>query len=248
MRGRALLFGLNYATTPYILNGCVQDVSNIGKYIAETLNIPTTVRVDDESTRAVRIVQDLYELALQSYKENLEFVWIHYSGHGSRMVDTTMDERDGMDECLVPSDFQTAGLIPDDLITRLFAYFNPKTRILFVCDACHSGTMCDMKYSWKSATKCTVENIVCPIRAKVISLSGCLDDQTSADAFNILSDGKYGGALTSCLLQVLTERPGTRKDAFALLDLLTTKISKLGFSQRPQLCSTFNLALDRIFF
>jgi hypothetical protein len=194
------------------------------------------------------MVQSLYELALQSHAESLDFVWIHYSGHGSYMADRSGDERDGRDECLVPSDYATAGLIPDDYLNTLMRYFNPRTRVLFVCDACHSGTMVDAAFSWNSATgRKSVENMRCGITAKVLTLSGCLDNQTSADAFNVMSDGKYSGALTGCLLLALKESPGLTEDTFKLHASLTTKLKERGFPQKPLLCSTYDLVRDKQF-
>lgn len=249
-KGRALLFGLNYAGTESELRGCVQDVANIGAYLERTLRLPTKVCVDAANTTAMSIVKDLYELALQSHVESLDFAWIHYSGHGSYVVDRSGDEGDGRDECLVPSDYATVGMISDDFLERVFRYFNPKTRIVFVCDACHSGTVGDVKYSWQSPTRCVVENVLCAVRARIITLSGCMDDQTSADAFDVLGDGKYSGALTSCLLKVLTSAEGAsaRNDVFVMLARLTAALQTAGFPQRPKLCSTYNLAREKLFF
>lgn len=248
VKGRALLFGLNYAGTASELHGCVNDVINIGQYLSKI--VPAKTCTDYASTTAASMVQSMYELALQSHSESLDFVWIHYSGHGSYMADTSGDEKDGRDECLVPSDYATAGLIPDDFLERLFRHFNPKTRVVFVLDACHSGTMCDVKYSWDSATSCKVENVLCAVAAKVMTLSGCMDDETSADAFNVLGDGKYSGALTACLLKILGDKaggPAARADVFVLLARLTAELKARGFPQRPKLCSTYNLAKEKLF-
>lgn len=251
MKGRALLFGLNYDNSPDAkLNGCINDVANIAKYLNKTINIPVKVCTDDvdkDATSALGIVRNLYELALQSYSENLDFVWIHYSGHGSYIVDKTRDEKDGKDECLVPNDFATAGLIQDDLLNSIFKYFNPKTRVVCIFDCCHSGTIGDVKYSWEGPTKCAVENILCTVPAKIITLSGCLDTQTSADAFNVMGDSKYVGAMTSCLLMVLNEQPQIKNDIFQMVSALRTKLKQSGFSQVPKLCSTYNLARDKQF-
>ena len=250
MKGRALVFGLNYAGTPAALNGCINDVVNIGKYIAATLRMPVKVCTDDVSspeTTAVGIVQNLYELAVQSHRDSLDFVWIHYSGHGSYVMDASGDDADGRDECLVPSDYAVAGVLTDDFLNKLFCNFSPSTRVVFVCDSCHSGTICDVKYNWESARRCRVENVLCSIRAKVLTLSGCRDDQTSADAYNIAGDAQFAGALTACMLKVLVETPLAKNDVFLLLARLTEKLASLGFSQRPRLCSTYNLAREPAF-
>uniref|UniRef100_A0A6C0BGG3 Peptidase C14 caspase domain-containing protein n=1 Tax=viral metagenome TaxID=1070528 RepID=A0A6C0BGG3_9ZZZZ len=251
MRGRALLFGLNYATSPDAkLNGCINDVINISKYLNTNLGIPVKVCTDDGdtySTSAMGIIRNLYELALQSYSEKLDFVWVHYSGHGSYIVDKSGDEKDGKDECLVPSDYAKSGMISDDFINTLFGYFNPNTRVICVFDCCHSGTIGDVKYSWEGPKTCAVENILCSIPARIITLSGCFDNQTSADAHNVLGDNKYVGALTSCLLMVLKEQPQVKNDVFQMIANLRTKLRERGFSQLPKLCSTYNLARDKVF-
>jgi len=248
-RARALLFGLNYASSPAAtLNGCVQDVVNVAAYLKDTLGVPANrVRVctDDASTTAVSMVRAIYDLAVQSYRENLEVVWIHFSGHGSQVLDRSGDELDGRDECLVPSDYAKAGVITDDSLTQLMRFFNPATRVLFVSDSCHSGTICDVKYSWKTPTSGVVENALCVVPARVTTLSGCLDAQTSADAYNVMGDGRYSGAMTSCLLMALRERgPGLMFNAFTLLDAVRTKLLQRGFPQVPMLCSAHNLARD----
>jgi hypothetical protein len=248
-RSRALLFGLNYDSTPgATLHGCVQDVINVSDFLVNSLGLSRdSVRVcaDDASTTAVSIVRALYDLAVQSRRERLEFVWIHYSGHGTQVLDRGGDELDGCDECLVPSDFMTAGVLTDDSLSKLMRFFDPSTRVLFVSDSCHSGTICDLKYRWLSPTRAIVENALCSIPARTTTLSGCLDSQTSADAYNVLRDGRYSGALTGCLLIALRARPSLLGDAFALLDAVRRLLAERGFPQLPALCSTHNLARDR---
>lgn len=251
MQGKALLFGLNYAhCSQGQLNGCINDVRKISDYIKNTLKIPIDVYTDDvnkEDTSGKGIIRRLYELALESYKSNLDFVWIHYSGHGSYVQDTNGDEKDGQDECLVPCDYETNGMIPDDYIKSLFSYFNPRTRVICVFDCCHSGTMGDMKYSWNSARSVAIENIECNIPSKIITLSGCLDAQTSSDTYNLMGDSQYVGALTACLLMVLQKNPAVKNDVFALLEALRTMLKEKGYSQIPKLGSTYNLIRDRVF-
>lgn len=244
MRGRALLFGLNYPGTPAELRGCVNDVVDMGAFL-DKLGIKTTVFTDGPHTTAVGMVSSLAQLAMQTYSERLDFVWIHYSGHGASVVDRD-DEADGFDECLVPSDYTTAGVIPDDFVSRLLRNINPKTRVVFVCDACHSGTICDVKYSWDSARR-TIENPRCAVRAKVLCISGCLDNQTSADAPGLTAPGRFSGALTAFLLKAMAERP-LWDDVFALHASVVEKLKANGFEQRPKLCSTYDLCVDRKLF
>jgi hypothetical protein len=105
VKGKALLFGLNYAHCKEgQLSGCVNDVNEIAQYISNNIQIPVEKYTDDidlKNTSYDGIIQKLYGLAIESYRENLEFVWIHYSGHGSYQQDRSGDEKDGLDEGLV---------------------------------------------------------------------------------------------------------------------------------------------------
>ena len=58
--------------------------------------------------------------------------------------------------------------------------------------------------------------MLCTVPSRVLTLSGCMDDQTSADAFNVMGDGRYSGAMTSCLLKVLTAADGAAARADGL--------------------------------
>lgn len=250
-KGRAVLFGLNYARDPgAALQGCINDVNNMARFLTDRLRMQCDVYTDDATpydTTFNGMVARLMDVALQSHAEDLDFVWIHYSGHGSYVSDRSGDELDGRDECLVPSDFRTRGVISDDLLNVLLRRFNPRTRVVCVFDCCHSGTIADVKYSWEDDRRVTVENITCGVRAKVITLSGCMDNQTSADAFDVLGDKRFSGAMTSCLLAVLTSSSSPTVDVFSLLNGLRAKLGERGFTQRPKLCSTYNLAKDRAF-
>jgi hypothetical protein len=208
------------------------------------LNIPIDIYTDDvdiKSTSYDGIVQKLYDLSIQSVKEDLEFVWIHYSGHGSSQKDTSGDEEDGMDEGLVPSDFERKGILIDDIIHNILASFNPNTKILFICDACHSGSILDLKYTWDTNMKCKVDNKKDYIKSKTLLISGCQDNQTSADAFNLLGDNKSVGALTANILKVLRSNPIYIQNAFKLVQAVRRELKNGNFSQFPNLSSNYNL-------
>ena len=244
MKGKALLFGLNYSHSKSgKLNGCINDVFNISQYIRNTLAIPIVSYTDDvdlANTSYDGIIKNLHSLAIDTYKENLDFVWIHYSGHGSYQIDISGDEKDGMDEGLVPSDYEKKGILIDDIINHMISSFNPKTKIVFVCDSCHSGSMLDLKYTWTDM-KLQIDNKNCAIRSNTILISGCMDNQTSTDAFNLLGDNQSIGALTASILKVLKNKPGYIYDVFSFVDAIRGELKKGGFSQYPILSSNYDL-------
>jgi hypothetical protein len=240
----AVLFGLNYSNDESLkLRGCINDVKNMSEVLQKKWGFKTDVYTDDESpekTTGMGMVRALYELAIRSWRENLRTVWIHYSGHGSYMKDRSGDERDGYDECLVPSDVRQSGLIPDDFLHRLFRFFNPNTKVVCVFDCCHSGTMVDLPYYWDSRGRVTLENRRNNIRANVLTISGCLDNQTSADAYSVANRGQYEGAMSGCMQMVLN-RHRHKIDVFRMLQEVRNELRKRGFPQYPKVASTYNL-------
>ena len=64
-------------------------------------------------------------------------------------------------------------------------------------DCCHSGTIMDLEYKningeWVKNNKCTSGKILC--------ISGCRDDQLSAECFNLNNNGRWSGALTTTFM------------------------------------------------
>jgi hypothetical protein len=60
-----------------------------------------------------RNIEDAFARICQ-YSQDGDIVWIHYSGHGGRVRDTSGDEEDGYDSTLIPVDFRSSGQILDD--------------------------------------------------------------------------------------------------------------------------------------
>lgn len=251
MKGRALLFGLNYAHCKEgKLNGCINDVKQMQDKIQSLYahECDITVYTDDNdlvNTSYNGIIKNLYNLAIQSYKDKLDFVWIHYSGHGSYQRDTSGDELDYMDEGLVPSDYEHKGLLCDDILNHIIGCFNPATKILFICDSCHSGSILDFKFGWNINTRqSNIENKNCDVTAKAILISGCMDNQTSADAYNLLNDKQHIGALTASILKVLHNKPQQLYDVFSFVSSVRKELRVGGFSQIASLSSTYDIAKE----
>lgn len=99
---RALLIGINYVGQQGQLSGCHNDVNNIKKYLIKHqgfLEKDMLILMDDgrhhQPTRA-NIMNGLDRVS--QYSKAGDVVFIHYSGHGGRIRDTSGDEADGYDE------------------------------------------------------------------------------------------------------------------------------------------------------
>lgn len=74
-------------------------------------------------------------------------LFLHYSGHGSQVRDVSGDEASGMDQTMVPFDYQSAGQIIDDWIFETVVLPLPADSHMFcVMDCCHSGSIMDLPY------------------------------------------------------------------------------------------------------
>jgi len=224
---RALIIGCNYENNKdATLKGCINDALEMKKLLVD-LGYDVKTLLDSAASRR-NMMAALLELRNWTHVEagNVEIV-VHYSGHGSQTVDLSGDEVDGMDEVLVPWDFELSGTISDDWLWNTMSHAHCESKWFFVYDCCHSGTVMDMIKS---------EHV-----PRMYSLSGCMDLQTSADAaFTANGCRVWGGALTTALLSCLEDVEATqvRCDARKIKDWVSNYVSKEGFSQRPQLSST----------
>lgn len=241
---KAVLFGLNYLGSEYELRGCANDVHNMAQFLKEDMQFENIDVYTEEQTpskvNAQGIMTILWQLVQQSHTENLDRVWIHYSGHGIGITDTSGDEKDGMDEAICPTDYLKVGVITDDTIKSLLKKFNPRTKVVCIFDCCHSGTMGDLRYKLTPDVKTVIDNETGRCPSKVVMISGCRDDQESADAYNVSGKGKFTGALTSCLLDCLRFRRPFRNDMSISSLCLEVKdiLKRRGFSQIPVVTSS----------
>lgn len=66
---------------------------------------------------------------------------ITFSGHGTWVPDLDGDEKDRRDEAICPVDVWDSGVITDDELFDIFAARPYGSRLIFISDSCHSGTI-----------------------------------------------------------------------------------------------------------
>ena len=110
MGKKAVLIGINYPGTKAELKGCINDVTRMRQCLLErygfdeqdiTILIDTDRSYDQPTGKNIRrALQDLVRSA-----EPDDFLFVHYSGHGTRLpAETGEDDDTGFDECIVPCD------------------------------------------------------------------------------------------------------------------------------------------------
>ncbi|XP_071690324.1 metacaspase-4-like isoform X10 [Rutidosis leptorrhynchoides] len=146
MGKKAVLIGCNYTGTKAELKGCSNDVKKmqrclIDRYGFSEGDIKILIDTDDSYTQPTgRNIRNALALLIKS-AETGDVLFVHYSGHGTRLPAETGEEDDtGYDECIVPCDMN---LITDDDIRELVDKVPKGCRITFVSDSCHSGGLID---------------------------------------------------------------------------------------------------------
>lgn len=218
---RALLVGINYRGMSGELNGCINDVTGIREILINVYNFkpenillitddtPCKPNYDEISEGFRWLVSkspaDKYKSCSYTSLTEPATLMFHYSGHGSRLRDDNGDEADGFDETLCPLDYNTKGFMRDDFIRQKLVDRVPSNCKLFsIIDACHSASSFDLQWTLQSQPggKFILQknDKQTASKGEVIMLSGCQDEQTSADIFVA---GKSQGALTYAILNVL---------------------------------------------
>ena len=203
---RAVLVGINYTNSDIPLKGCVNDVINMKKLLMSKygyLESNIVLLTDDMILKPTRknILVKFMELILSSNSD----LYFHYCGHGSSVKDKSNDECDGNDEVLVPIDYKESGYIIDDELRTLVQFMSESCKITIVLDCCNSGTAMDLSYNLyeRLGRNFLFQNPMYNrdlTRGTVLCMSGCLDDETSADAF---INNQYQGAFTNALISTL---------------------------------------------
>jgi metacaspase-1 len=139
---KAFLVGINaYADMP--LNGCVNDVVETSKFLKEQCGVAEDrIRLLTDAEGTKQAIEDGLRWLMEPDGSDSKPVRLfQYSGHGTFAADEDGDEPDGRDEALVPYDYQTNGVLLDDVLCKTYAGFTPDTHLLLTMDCCHSGTI-----------------------------------------------------------------------------------------------------------
>ena len=238
----ALLIGINYQGTEGELKGCENDIDAtkevlIKKYGFKAEDIQ--VLKGDQTTRE-NILKSI-DWLVKKADEGFGSLWFQYSGHGYYFKDQNGDELDGMDECIVTCD--NYAILDDEFRANLVNKLRGDARLFCIMDCCHSGTMLDLRYKYKKdGNRMVMDNNVKPT-CNIIALSGCRDDQESADA---LFEEGWAGALTKCLLDTL-KKFNYKPKLFEMLRDIHNQLNEYKFGQVPQLTSSKDLKNDYVF-
>ena len=232
---KALLIGLNYIGTSNELNGCINDINCIKDRIIKMgfndNNI--TILTDNTSVKPTKqnILDAFTKLLFNSQAG--DFLYFVYSGHGSYKKDMNGDETTGYDQMILPLDLNY--IIDDELKSIIQNNLKKGVTLFAIFDSCFSGSVLDLRYQYLDSLNYdnyTENSKQLETNGDVIMISGCTDNQTSADAY---INSKFNGAMTWSLLESIKQKPicSWRE----LIKNMRDNLKKNGFDQIPQLSS-----------
>jgi metacaspase-1 len=244
-KGRSLHIGLNsvdadsYGGWNGQLNACEADANDMAA-MADGLGYDAHKLLTADATSAA-ILEELAH-AVTDLADGDIFL-LTYSGHGGQVPDTNGDETDRMDETWVSYDRQ----IVDDELYAAFGTFATGVRICVLSDSCHSGTVakavldlleptpvnlpgtramptdvCQRDYQARKADYDRIQKQVkafdqTDIGASVLLISGCQDNQTSADGDRnglftqtlktVWHDGSFKGSYKKFAKDIVAKMP-----------------------------------------
>lgn len=248
----ALLMGCEYVQyaqrgTMERLPGCHADVLALQAYLTplvSTVRVLWDAQAQDTSqwpTRS-RILQALQTIATECQQGVWEHVVVYYSGHGTQVADVTHCEADGKEECMVPCDFLEHGVLTDATLADVFVNILPSgVHLTCIADSCFSGTLWNLPLSFEptqpSAWITLPDVMTHTYKAEVVTLSGCLDSQTSASAYNMdRQHSGWRGALTVALQKAL-DQYGLKATCAQITQAVRSFLHTGGYAQVPELCA-----------
>eukprot|EP01053_Blabericola_migrator_P008262 Blabericola_migrator_1__8261@NODE_4283_length_1241_cov_9_788756_g2645_i0_p1_GENE_NODE_4283_length_1241_cov_9_788756_g2645_i0NODE_4283_length_1241_cov_9_788756_g2645_i0_p1_ORF_typecomplete_len293_score26_86Peptidase_C14/PF00656_22/1_9e48Raptor_N/PF14538_6/0_0013Raptor_N/PF14538_6/1_5e03Peptidase_C13/PF01650_18/0_043CHAT/PF12770_7/0_079_NODE_4283_length_1241_cov_9_788756_g2645_i01651043 len=211
-RRKALLIGICYIGTENQLEGPGEDIGRIKNLLTRVYGFPSHPTSMLELTDAPRPEQGKDSHIYLPTRENMlrgfqwltqnaqpgDVLYLHYSGHGIQTpTEDTQYELDGLDECILPLDYEAAGMLrDDDLNEHLVQRIPHGVRLVCLMDCCHSGSGLDLPWTLDPTSgtrKWKFVNTKYPARGDITMIAGCRADQTSADVVLQKSEGKKLG-------------------------------------------------------
>ena len=266
---RALLVGINKYPAPNDLNGCVNDVNDMAKFLVSHCKFRASdIRMITDARATAKNILDRIGWLLTGIKKG-DRILFHYSGHGAQVATrNAQGEADRFDEVICPVNFDfddTSTMIRDKDFVRLFSSIPQGVEFIWVSDSCFSGGLTKgfmampknvnsfkiktipipADIAWRNRT--AEEDKVTPLTMKgaakqlnVALISGCTETQESADAeFH----NRFNGALTFYLLDKLKTAAGLKSKLAELVKNVVKELKQDGFEQTPELLGSKAIGL-----
>ncbi len=148
----ALLIGIEDYSNSNIrsLQGSINDVFLMKNVLRERFGLQKNDFIILQNEQATHTgIKNAFTRLIKRVK-NKDFVYIHYSGHGSQTIDLNGDQvRSGIDQTWVSygsrannsNNIDNYDVLDDEINTWLAAIYAKTDNVIFVSDSCHSATV-----------------------------------------------------------------------------------------------------------
>ena len=239
---KGLFIGIGYAGQPSALKSSCADVGVILdtlKHIQFPLK-EAAILVDDPKFKGAsglptreNIIQHMLWLVKDAKAGDVLF--FHYSGHAG--ATKSLSDDDPTSATLVPSDFETAGMIADDDIFEILVRSLPEgVRMTIVMDCAEGSGMIDLPFAYVPALAGAEPP---KLGLKMMAEKTYLKHQAKADVVMLCGVGGTNdgsGACTNSLAVAFRETAGL--DYIGLLDAMKGTLDKHAIKQIPRLSSS----------
>jgi len=250
---RALLVGINtYPGCP--LSGCVNDITDMANFLISNCGFKSDeVRLITDGRATTDAILERLNWLVNGVNPN-DRIFFHDSGHGAQYpARGRNDEIDGQYEVFCPVDFDWSErhMIKDKQFVEIFSKLPNGVKFNWLSDSCHSGDL-DRGLGSFDAKILHSKNYPMPAciawrhriakdkgimvnrgmvngKLDVGYISGCMSNQTSADAS---FGGRPNGALTYFFLKNI--KGNLDKPLNVVTQLIISDLKDKGFSQVPQ--------------
>jgi hypothetical protein len=139
---KALCVGINNYAPPNRLTGCVPD-AHLWAEVLKQNGFATNLLLDEQAT--YEGITSALRSMVQSSRQG-DILVFQYSGHGTTVPDETGRTVDGVEEAMVPVDFDTdtPKLLMDFDVATIFNALPDGVNLTCFIDCCHSGTITRM--------------------------------------------------------------------------------------------------------
>lgn len=248
------------------LNGCVNDAQDVANTLVIAGFEPDDITIITDRRATTENIKQGLEQTLKSATEEGDSLLFYYSGHGSQIPAIGKDkEKDSLDEILCPADLDwETKLIDDDYLNKAFSGIVKGVNLEVIFDCCHSGTAtrsmivptrrarylkAPLDFSFhldyrpdlkrRGLGKQTVRRVM-----NHTLWAGCADFELSYEDI-LAGESTTRGVFTYNLCQIL--RKDKEITRTRLHRLLNAAMKKTGYPQTPQLESTSQNIMSKIF-
>ena len=249
MNYKALFIGVDYKDNEYRKIENTHILAKLINYIKEINKIDKIdceLIADNEIIKATyeKIYLNLYKLGLETWSKNINTVFIYYIGDTINITDYVQSYYDNYNikEGITPNDYNVRGVIAKEKIYEILKQYNPRTKIIFIADACFKeDNIFDLDYVWYESSQKLVKINQKKDDVKIITISYNLATYSTDDDnyYNILNNNET--ISKKSLGDYLIKLSYANENILDFLKAINGLLKKKNINMRASLSSSYEL-------